>query len=277
MTEISEVKTIGEVERIVHGSDMWDGTDPVEFSDDGVTWTEAWEPSMTLIDRTSAGPGAGLLEVKHDHPTFARVTVYRKGVRVGTRVTIRWDEQRPRENEEWAAKWDAAPTRHFGRTARMVAFRQTFRDILGDIQLEDEERGKTEPPVEPERDWVREFALARTVEEINEVHAAAMAVRAYKPEKSAGLDIARRNRIRQLQDPERTFTGLAAEVVAEMDAIRQEFDDAWKPAPGPSPDVQGPATPERLAELNASIRRPQDHLPGNRAERRARTKKKGRR
>lgn len=260
MTEISEVKTIGEVERIVHKSEMWDGTTAVEFSDDGYEWTEAWSPTVE--------DGSGL--IARDHPEFARVTVYRKEVRIPTTVTIRWDEQRPRENEEWAAKWDAAPTRHFGRTARMVAFRQTFRDILGDIQLEDEERGKTEAVVDSERDWVREFALARTAAEVMDVHAAAMAVRAYKPEQSSRLDVARRNRIRQLQDPERTFAGYAGEVVAEMDAIRQEFDDAWKP-------VEQVQYDDGEWSRTIAPRRPQDHLPGNRAERRARTKKKGRR
>lgn len=236
MTEISEVKTIGEVERIVHGSDMWDGTDPVEFSDDGVTWTEAWTPTSGEGARDAYvrnGEAEHLPRTEVLHPTFARVTVYRKGVRVGTRVTIRWDEQRPRENEEWAAKWDAAPTRHFGRTARMVAFRQTFRDILGDIQLEDEERGKTEPPVE--RDWSAEIEAATTLEQLDEVEAAARKARVFTPD-TAG-------------------TTLHRQVRAKRKALTHE---AWKPV--------APARPA-----------PQDHLPGNRAERRARTKKKGRR
>lgn len=233
MSEISEVKTIGEVERIVHGSDMWDGTDPVEFSDDGVTWSEAWSP-WVIHDTRLLEPNTDP-EVVVSHPTFARVTVYRKGVRVGTRVTIRWDEQRPRENEEWAAKWDAAPTRHFGRTARMVAFRQTFRDILGDIQLEDEERGKTEPQTERERDWSAEIEAATTLDQLDEVEAAARKARVFTPD-TAG-------------------TTLHRQVRAKRKALT---DEAWKPV-----------APTRPA--------PQDHLPGNRAERRARNKKKARR
>lgn len=223
MTEISEVKTIGEVERIVHKSEMWDGTTAVEFSDDGYEWTEAWSPTVE--------DGSGL--VARDHPEFARVTVYRKEVRIPTTVTIRWDEQRPRENEEWAAKWDAAPTRHFGRTARMVAFRQTFRDILGDIQLEDEERGKTEPPVE--RDWSAEIEAATTLEQLDEVETAARKARVFTPDTPG--------------------TTLHRQVRAKRKALT---DEAWKPV-----------APDRPA--------PQDHLPGNRAERRARNKKKGRR
>lgn len=275
MTEVAEVTTIGEVERRVHGSGMWDGTGPVEFSDNGMAWAEAWSPSKNMLDRREFG--AGMIEIETTHPEFARVTVYRKDVRIPTTVTIRWDEQRPRENEEWAAKWDAAPTRHFGRTARMVAFRQTFRDILGDVSIEDEERttGPAPEPETPERDWLTEFALARTVEAVTEVHAECHKAKAYTT--SNNLDVARRNRIRQIENPAREFTGIAAEMVQRMDAIRAEFDAAWEPAPGPSEKAQGPATPERLAELNeiAARPRPQDHLPGNRASRRAK-KKRGR-
>jgi len=277
MTEVAEVKTIGDVERIVHGSGMWDGTGPVEFSDDGLMWSEAWAPT---VDEPRAVSGDIVRSrVLQGHPEFARVTVYRKDVRIPTTVTIRWDEQRPRENEEWAAKWDAAPTRHFGRTARMVAFRQTFRDILGDVSIEDEERttGPAPEAETPERDWLTEFALARTVEAVTEVHAECHKAKAYTT--SNNLDVARRNRIRQLENPAREFTGIAAEMVQRMDAIRAEFDAAWEPAPGPSDNAQGPATPERLAELNEMVTRPrpQDHLPGNRASRRAKKKRGGRR
>lgn len=266
MTDIAEVKTIGDVERIVHGSGMWDGTDPVEFSDNGEYWTEAWAPTNEPAHEV---PFVGTVgEYVRTHPEFARVTVYRKDVRIGTRVTIRWDEQRPRENEEWAAKWDAAPTRHFGRTARMVAFRQTFRDILGDVSIEDEERttGPASAVEATQRNWLSEFALARTVKEVAEVHAECQAAKGYTT--SNNLDIARRNRLRQIEDPEREFTGVAAEFIAKMDAIRDDHDNPWAPLQPVHSVAEGEAVRE--------VRRPQDHLPGNRASRRAK-KKRGRR
>lgn len=160
MTEVVEVKTIGEVERIVHASGLWDGTSPVEFSDDGAAWGEAWQPSD-----------------EHAHPEFARVTVHRKEVTVPTRVTIRWEEQVPRESDEWAEKWAAAPTRHFGRTARMVAFRQTFRDLIGDMVIEDEDRASAQE--QQARDWMAEFAAAETVEALHEIVAAARRERVF--------------------------------------------------------------------------------------------------
>ncbi len=168
--QLVEVKTIGEVEHLVHASGEWDGTGPVEFSDDGVTWVEAWSPSED-----------------HPHPEFARVTVHRKGVTVPTRKTVRWDEQVPVASEEWAARWHASPIRHFSRIVRMLAFRETFRDILGNIHLEDEERQATAPaaPAVPAeaapRDWAAEFAAAETVNDLDAIVKDARKARVFKP------------------------------------------------------------------------------------------------
>ena len=182
MSEVVEVKTIGEVERIVHASGLWDGTSPVEFSDDGATWAEAWQPSD-----------------EHAYPAFARVTVHRKEVTVPTRVTIRWEEQVPRESDEWAEKWATAPTRHFGRTARMVAFRQTFRDLIGDMVIEDEDRASAPQQT---RDWMAEFAAAETVEALHEVVAAARRERVFTATaEGVELDRAWKSRRRDLTEP----------------------------------------------------------------------------
>lgn len=175
MSELIEVKTIGEVERIVHGSGLWDGTGPVEFSDDGTTWTEAWAPTP---DPQHAG------QFLIGHPTYARVSVHRKEVRIPTTVTIRWDEQVPVESEEWSAKWYRSPMRHFGRTGRMVGYRQTFRDLLGDIVIEDEGPRSTPaaPPAGPApRDWAAEFDAAETIEQLETIVADARKARVFKP------------------------------------------------------------------------------------------------
>jgi hypothetical protein len=242
-TELIEKKTIGEVEHIVHASGEWDGTGPVEFSDDGLTWLQAWAPSA-----------------EHAHPEFARVEVYRKGVRIPTTVTIRWSEQYPAASEEWSGKWDRSPMRHLGRTVRMVAFRQTFRDLLGDIRIEEEidERDlpagvapDAAPVVAAGRDWAGEFLATKTIEEIDALEAEARAVRAFTPDK-AGTDLHRTARNQRKALVEAAWAMSTA-------------------APAPAETATEPPAVERPA--------PRDHLPPqNRAERRAASrKKKGRR
>jgi hypothetical protein len=237
MSELVEKKTIGEVEHIVHASGHWDGTGPVEFSNDGATWAQAWTPTED-----------------HAHPEFARVEVYRKDVRIPTTVTIRWAEQYPAASEEWAGKWDRSPMRHFGRTARMVGFRQTFRDLLGDIVIEDEgdERATaaTAAATEPvERDWAAEIAAAQSDELLNEIEKDARAARIFTPD-AKGTALHRQLRARR----------------RELEAAWQDAATAW--------DV--PA--EEQAESAPARPTPQDNLPpSNRAERRKAARKKGRR
>ena len=240
-TELIEKKTIGEVEHIVHASGEWDGTGPVEFSDDGVTWLQAWAPTADVA-----------------HPEFARVEVYRKGVRIPTAVTIRWSEQYPDASEEWSGKWDRSPMRHFGRTVRMVAFRQTFRDLLGNIRIEEEidERdvpaavADAAPVAAAARDWAAEFLAAETIEQIDALETEARAVRAFTPDK-AGTDLHRTARNQRKALVESAWAISTAE---------------------PAPAVTATESP-----VNARPA-PRDHLPAqNRAARRASARKKGRR
>lgn len=235
---VPEVKTIAEVERIVNGSGLWDGTGEVEFSDDGVVWTAAWTP-----------------EADGAHPQFARVSVYRKEVRIPTTVTIRWNEQFPEASEEWAGKWRRSPMRHFGRTVRMVGYRQTFRELLGNVRIEDEadDRVTAAPTAEPapapaaERDWAAEIAASKTLEQLDAVVADARSARVFKPnQEGVALDLAQKARRREL----------AAAV-----------DVAWSTEPAP----------EQPTETNAAKRpAPRDYLPPqNRADRRKAARKRG--
>ncbi|MGO4488190.1 hypothetical protein [Microbacterium sp. 2RAF4] len=228
---IPEVKTIAEVERIVNGSGLWDGTGVIEFSDDGVTWTPAWSPTDDIA-----------------HPQFARVAVHRKDVRIPTTAIIRWDEQFPEASEEWAGKWLRSPMRHFGRTVRMVAYRQTFRELLGNVRIEDEADDRVAGPVAAEataptedRDWAAEFAAAETREQLDDLDSEARAAKVFKPNAAGtALHLALTTRRRAL-----TAT---------------EPADAWTPAEHVAP--QRPA--------------PRDYLPpANRAERRKAARKKG--
>lgn len=242
MAELVEKKTIGEVERIVHGSGMWDGTGPVEFSNDGDTWVTAWAPTDD-----------------HPHPVYARVSTYRKDVRIPTAVTIRWDEQFPEASDEWAAAWTHAPMRHFERTARMIAFRRTFRDLLGDIVIEDEGDERAEPGTPrdvptPERDWAAEIAAADTGEQLNAIEKDARAARIFTPD-AAGTALHRALRARRNE-----LVDIAAGAVwSAMVANEQMSDEVGS--------VKEPAH---------EVRQPQDHRPpANRAARRAAARKKG--
>lgn len=243
---IPEVKTIAEVERIVNGSGLWDGTGEVEFSDDGITWTAAWTPDAD---------GA--------HPQFARVSVYRKEVRIPTTVTIRWDEQFPEASEEWAGKWLRSPMRHFGRTVRMVGYRQTFRELLGNVRIEDEadDRVADAPPADAassaERDWAAEIAAATTAEQIEAIDSAARTARVFKPNaEGTALHVALKNRRREIAAG---TWDLPIDLPADEAAALNITDGARM-------------TAERIGKAE-----PRDYLPpaGNRAARRKAARKKG--
>lgn len=246
--QMTEVKTIGEVERIVHASGLWDGTSEVELSNDGIVWLEAWAPSE-----------------EHPVPTFARVTVYRKEVTHPTRKTIRWDEQFPEASEEWAQKWRRAPMRHFSRTVRMIAFRETFRDLLGDITIEDENRnapavsaGPT-PAVEAEgRDWHSEFEQASTIEALDAIVKEARTARIFKPTPDGtALDRAWKEHRRELN-------------------FARELEASAIPAEQPAPVVTAVAWPTELKDRRPT---PRDFQRSDKpsAAKRRRPKKRGKR
>lgn len=243
-TELIEKRTIGEVEHIVHASGLWDGTSSVEFSNDGEQWSAAWAPSD-----------------EHPHPEYARVTAYRKDVRLPAAPTIRWDEQYPAASEKWSGMWDRSPMRHFGRTVRMIAFRQLFRDILGDIRIEDEADDRdtaaagtstaasADVAPMPARDWEAAFLGAKTIDEIDALEAEARAARIFTPN-AAGTALHRvaRNQRKALVEA----------------AWALDHASAPEPAPERERGLERPA--------------PRDYLPPqNRADRRAARRKKGRR
>lgn len=245
MTEVAEVKTIGDVERIVHGSGMWDGTGPVEFSNDGDRWVEAWAPTE-----------------EHPHPVFARVEVHRKDVTIPKRKTIRWDDYVPRGDGErsifWLAQWTASPSRHFDRITRMVNYREMFRDIIGDIIIDGEDVDHEPAPAAeaPGRDWAAEINAATTLDELDAVNVAARAVKAFTPD-ATGTALHR-----QLRAKHKTLTEAAA--------------SAWDPTPDTANERTASGARRTTAAEHGA---PRDYLApsGNRASRRAKKKRGGRR
>ncbi|WDH80174.1 hypothetical protein PTQ19_07020 [Microbacterium esteraromaticum] len=253
MSELVEVKQIGEVEHIVHASGQWDGTGPVEFSNDGQEWTTAWAPSE-----------------EHPHPEYSRVSVYRKDVRIPTEVTIRWDEQYPAASEEWSGMWDRSPTRHFGRTARMVGFRQTFRDLLSNIVIEDEGDDRATPTAQhvenaeaaapAPRDWAAEIAAAESAEMLDAIEKDGRAVRIFTAD-GPGTELWRSLRARR----------------REIEKKWADVESAWEePAIADAADVPVVAADEVTDSPAPKPGAPRDYLPPmNRAARRKAARKKG--
>lgn len=254
-TELVEVKKIGEVEHIVHASGEWDGTGPVEFSNDGDVWSQAWAPTEN-----------------HPHPEYARVEVYRKDLRIPTTVTIRWDEQYPEASEEWSRMWDRSPMRHFGRTARMVGFRQTFRHLLGNIVIEDEGDDRATSPAQhvenaeaaapAAREWAAEIAAAESAEMLDAIEKDGRAARIFTAD-GPGTELWRSLRARR----------------REIEKKWAEVESAWEaPAIADATDVPEVAADEPTDTPSPKPGAPRDYLPPmNRAARRKAARKKGRR
>lgn len=198
----------------------------------------------------------------HPHPVYARVTAYRKDVRLPAAPTNRWDEQYSATSEQWSGMWDRSPMRHFGRTVRMIAFRQLFRDLFGDIRIEDEDDARDQPittaadaaPV-AERDWAAEFLETKTIEAIDTLEAEARTARIFTPI-AAGTALHRIARNQRKSIVEAAWAGDHAPAATEPAAAAEETTTA--------PTIERPT--------------PRGYLPPqSRADSRASRRKKGRR
>lgn len=201
-------------------------------------------------------------------PIAARVNITRRG-QAERPVIIGWDEYEAQEqtDPDWNATRALKPMTIFGSEVERYAYRVVFADILAPLLVatpsapEDGSVPWQAADVEPERDWAAEIAAAADIDALDTVVRAARAARVFKatPEGTA-LDRAWKARRKIM-----------------VDAAANE--DAWAPAPGPSDAARGRATPKRLDELDAiaTRARPRDHLPSNRATRRAQKRKGARR
>lgn len=210
--------TVAAYEAAAINTGQWDGIDAPEFSADGANWAPVW-----LGDGT---------------PAFARVTVYRKDVRVPYTAIIAWSESLPAV-DEWRALWERKPMTLFGAAAKRDAIRHAFRDVIGDRRDEDERDPAApavgaQPPAPADRDWDAEIAAAETEDALTSLWGEMRGARA----RTGAREKAYHDR-------------LAALAAAEP--------DAWAPATKPG-------------------RQPSDYRPAaNRAERRTQARKKGRR
>lgn len=155
-------KTLAEYERIAQGTGEWDGREPTEFSNDGVTWSPLWVPTTG-----------------HAHPQFARSTVHRKGVLIPTTEYAVWDEACPTEDAYWMKAWADRPRVLFGAWVARRALRTAFRAALADKREPDDgPRTGDETAAPAARDWDAEIASADTVDALDRVWADAKAPRA---------------------------------------------------------------------------------------------------
>ncbi|MGZ0069352.1 hypothetical protein [Microbacterium arborescens] len=202
--------------------------------------------------------------VKPEPPLLARVIITRTGQQP-REIVVSWAEYEKQEQSDpdWNATRAEKPMTIFGSEVERHAYRVVFADILAPL-LDSRPAATADPApwetaAEPaQRDWAAEIEAAQTILEIDTIDREARAVRAFRAD-AEGTALHRQLKAKR-------------KALAEAPAV-----DDWAPAPGPSADAQGPAAPERIAEVQASIRRPQDHLPGNRASRRASKRKGGRR
>lgn len=152
---------VEDAERAIIATGEWEGT-TVEFSDDGKEWADWWLPSDG-----------------HDFPALARATVHRAGVKIPTVVTVLWIEYYPDDDPERAKSWDKLKTVLLSKVARMAAYRQAFRDVIGNrydpAELDQAQRG----PTEPARDWLAELAEVTNAGQLAKLYDAARAARAF--------------------------------------------------------------------------------------------------
>lgn len=182
---------------------------------------------------------------KQNPPALARAAVWRDDV--PTTVYVSWDESLPIETAQtddgrlWRDLWEKNPMQRFGSYALRTALRRAFREVIGDRVEPDEDApkvpGKDTEPAAP-RDWLYEMTMSRDVYDLDALWREMRAHHARTPK----LEV-------------------------EYKALRETLTAAeWEPAEtiakDTAPEIKRPA--------------PQDHLPSNRAERRAAAKRKGR-
>lgn len=127
----------------------YDGHDPVLYTNDGKDWSELW-----------------IGDEKHQHPLAAKVTVYRKGMRVGTSYVARWGTFARYFNGKLSETWEAMPDLMLGKCALVHALREAFPDnvfyelmanlrsegIAVDMESVDPETGEITPAIEAPRE-----------------------------------------------------------------------------------------------------------------------------
>lgn len=215
----------------------YEGQTAPEWSNDGVTWSEAWMGSA-----------------EQDHPLFARVGVYRRGHRDAMRVVARWDsyavyddvwERGQKTGEKRVSSmWGKMPDLMLAKVAEMLALRKAFPQDLSGLYSSEEmaqadrpQRAEQAAPVaqqplvadavEPAEDW---FAAAAAVSSKDEANA--LWRRIAKHERTPEVRAAIEARLAALAEAEKPSEPEAAPQWAEQQAPVED----WAVAEVPQPD-----------------------------------------
>lgn len=174
--ERPEARTLNEIEAIVQGSGLWEGTGGPMFSNDREVWRDAWVPSEG-----------------RRWPDFAKAWVARKGVENPVTAIVAWDEVVPTDSRA-AALWRERPRTMLGAAALRQVYRRGFADVVR-IVHDEERQASGEQAVEPApRDWAAEIAEAEGMEELERLWGEARQARA----RTGQLEVAYRRRVREL-------------------------------------------------------------------------------
>lgn len=247
--------TLAEYEALAISTGEWDGIETPEFSDDGITWSTVWKGE--------------------DPPAFARATVHRKGVKIPSTAVIAWAESLPAV-DDWRALWERKPMTLFGASAKRAAIRHGFREVIGDRRDPDEidpngpTIGATPAPTD-RTDWDTQLAEAPDVDALDLVWKDMRADRARTAARELTYHARRTEFVAAAWEP--AEPARPAVVVGGRRTGRGQRMQAFiaEQAAEPVPDA---AVKETAHEVRRPV--PQDHLPGNRAQRRAASRRKGR-
>lgn len=158
-TEEEFAQTLASYEAAAIKTGQWNGTDAVEFSNDGATWAPVWVKTD-----------------EHAFPSFARARVHRAGVEHADWQYVSWAESIPAV-EDWRALWERKPMKLFGAYAQRSAIRHAFREVIGDRRDADEidPAAPTAAPetAAPGRDWDGEIEAATSSEQLTLIWAEA--------------------------------------------------------------------------------------------------------
>lgn len=157
---------------VAERSKQYQGQTPVEWTADGVTWTQVW--------------------LAKENPAAARVGVYRAGFQAPLYAVATWDAY-----NAGSPIWKKMPALMLGKCAEMLALRKAFpQDLSGLYSAEEMDQAGGVAPAQPEpapsapvapagapapevrapgRDWIAEARAARSRDELRPIFQASQA------------------------------------------------------------------------------------------------------
>jgi hypothetical protein len=248
-------QTLAEYERLAITSGAKVQIDPPEFSAGASLPAEAmWAPFW--LDHETP-------------PAVARATVHRDGI--PTTIYVSWEESLPLETAQtddgrlWRDLWEKNPMQRFGSYALRSALRRAFREVIGDRVEPDEDAPKV-PAKDAEIapfDWDVFLASESDVFKLDAVWKD-KTIRGRKGHHEVAYANRRATLINAAWKPDADPSG------SGHSPMRDTADESE--ADGGS--VEDPSTHLIHGSASHPGRAPQDHLPGNRAERRAAMRQK---